>query len=405
MLESIIIEKKFKSVYLYNISFYSQLLADAILRYGEVKIEGFLVQMQPDRFFHLAKSGRLLLSETVLRCLVMDEDGSVFFEGIPVIYYKCMRDDFCGYILYPDDVESRVYDKFFSERQKENTHFINVKQESVLIDSIVVKNKLMEHNVEVDESASYLVLKGMKILNPWKLDVKEYIQYGASFFFESYDLLFPSLFNDYANISEGPYEFDAVQLEEGDMVFDCGANIGIFSSYALFKGCDVRAFEPMPTEQAFLEQNMKGYKGGEIVSVAVSNESGQCTMKISEQSGATASMNLMDEDGKEKPVLPWSEEPDKELKVDMMTIDEYVVKEGINRVDFIKADIEGAERYMLMGAKKVLQQFSPKLAICTYHLKDDKEILERLILEANPNYIVMHKWKKLFAYVPEKNNL
>ncbi|MDF2530903.1 MAG: methyltransferase FkbM family [Clostridia bacterium] len=49
----------------------------------------------------------------------------------------------------------------------------------------------------------------------------------------------------------------------------------------------------------------------------------------------------------------------------------------------------------------MLKNHAPKLAICTYHLPDDKEVLERLILEVNPNYQIIHKWKKLYAYVPK----
>ena len=57
---------------------------------------------------------------------------------------------------------------------------------------------------------------------------------------------------------------------------------------------------------------------------------------------------------------------------------------------------------MLAGAQETLRRFAPKLAICTYHLPDDKEVLEGLIKQANPDYIVTHRWKKLYAYVPEE---
>jgi hypothetical protein len=71
----------------------------------------------------------------------------------------------------------------------------------------------------------------------------------------------------------------------------------------------------------------------------------------------------------------------------------------LERVDFIKADIEGAEREMLKGAAHVLKTFAPKLAICTYHLPDDPEVLEQIIKEANPNYKIVHLRHKLFATV------
>lgn len=94
------------------------------------------------------------------------------------------------------------------------------------------------------------------------------------------------------------------------------------------------------------------------------------------------------------------------IEVQTTTIDQFVknMPGGGGRVDFIKADIEGAERYMLMGAKETLAKFAPKLALCTYHLKDDPQVMEKLILEANPNYIIEHRWQKLYAYVEKGNS-
>ncbi|GHT02537.1 hypothetical protein AGMMS50276_32490 [Synergistales bacterium] len=74
---------------------------------------------------------------------------------------------------------------------------------------------------------------------------------------------------------------------------------------------------------------------------------------------------------------------------------------GLTRVDFIKADIEGYERYMLKGAAKTLKKFAPKLAICTYHLPDDPEVLAGIIKEENPAYNIVQKRKKLYASAPK----
>ncbi|MDR2430923.1 MAG: FkbM family methyltransferase, partial [Candidatus Margulisbacteria bacterium] len=84
------------------------------------------------------------------------------------------------------------------------------------------------------------------------------------------------------------------------------------------------------------------------------------------------------------------------------TLDNFVAENHLRHVDFIKADIEGAERDLLKGATQTLKKFAPKLALCTYHLPDDKQVLEKLILDANPNYTVRHLRHKLFAAVINK---
>jgi hypothetical protein len=84
-------------------------------------------------------------------------------------------------------------------------------------------------------------------------------------------------------------------------------------------------------------------------------------------------------------------------KIKITALDNFVHEQKLERVDFIKSDIEGAERDMLKGARGVLKEFAPKLALCTYHLPDDPEVMEALIKDANPDYKVVHIRKKLFA--------
>ena len=62
-----------------------------------------------------------------------------------------------------------------------------------------------------------------------------------------------------------------------------------------------------------------------------------------------------------------------------VTVDDFVEREGIDHVDFIKMDIEGAEEHALNGAVETLRSFKPSLAISAYHRFGDLAIL--------PNYI------------------
>jgi FkbM family methyltransferase len=51
------------------------------------------------------------------------------------------------------------------------------------------------------------------------------------------------------------------------------------------------------------------------------------------------------------------------IEVPTMTLDEHAEKVGLNRLDFIKMDIEGAETAGLRGAKKTILRYRPKLAV------------------------------------------
>lgn len=61
-----------------------------------------------------------------------------------------------------------------------------------------------------------------------------------------------------------------------------------------------------------------------------------------------------------------------------------VVKGG--KITFIKMDIEGAEEKALLGARRIITEQKPKLAICVYHKPEDIIELPSLILGMRPDY-------------------
>ena len=54
-----------------------------------------------------------------------------------------------------------------------------------------------------------------------------------------------------------------------------------------------------------------------------------------------------------------------------LSIDDFVERNGIEKVDFIKMDIEGSEPRALRGAERTIRRFKPTLAIAIYHSMDD----------------------------------
>jgi FkbM family methyltransferase len=213
--------------------------------------------------------------------------------------------------------------------------------------------------------------------------------------------LFSCLLNDNYNkalveefdpfMMEGPYgyvdvcaDFDST-IKDSDVVIDAGAWIGDFSAYAVSKGAIVYAFEPVSEPYDILVKTAL-LNNNKIIPIkkALGNNDG--TLEIIVPKNAFSSSIYTLKGGKKE-------------TIEVMTLDEFVEKEAIKKVDFIKADVEGGERYLLMGAKKVLKEFNPKLAICTYHFPEDPELLEKIILEINPKYSIIHTRSKLFGMV------
>ena len=179
-----------------------------------------------------------------------------------------------------------------------------------------------------------------------------------------------------------------VTVESGDIVIDAGSWIGDFAAYASVKGAHVYAFEPEEKMFSYLQQTA-GLNGNITpVKKGLSDKSGKAELFSDDSSRASSMMN---ENAVHKALS----------EIEITTIDDFVRENNLPRVDFIKSDIEGFERRMLAGAQETLARFAPKLALCTYHLPDDPQVMAELILKANPKYNIVQKRMKLFASVPE----
>lgn len=246
--------------------------------------------------------------------------------------------------------------------------------------NIVMKNsvKMIEFNIN-----------GKIIYIPYPKNLEEL----SSLRFELLDLILPYMISDikdFKNISfnEGPYEYIGktidIRLNEGDTVLDLGANFGVFSAYAASKGCKVYAFEPMKgAVLKYLNKLKEIYKNLEVIEGAISNKVGFSKLIIDEKDFGGSFINKNTFQGE----LVFTD-----------TVDNYV-SNNLENIDFIKADIEGAECDMLEGARETLKYFHPKLSICKYHKLNDKKNIKKLILSANPNYVIESNWKKIYAEV------
>lgn len=183
------------------------------------------------------------------------------------------------------------------------------------------------------------------------------------------------------------YEHGDVALRPGDVIVDAGAFIGdtaVYFHHKLQGRCQVHSFELLDENLALLlhniERNGVGDDGIVINKLALADRSGD---EIAVASGASqGSTSMFGRAGGG-------------TRVQTVTLDDYVTRLQLPRVDFIKMDIEGAESLALAGARHTIAHFQPRLAICLYHQWNDVVTVPQAILATGVDYRFRFKWVQL----------
>lgn len=169
------------------------------------------------------------------------------------------------------------------------------------------------------------------------------------------------LINEQSPKSPHLYLTDSFTVENGSIVADFGAAEGIFSLNVIELVSKIYLFEPDSSWIEALEHTFK----------------------------------------------PWAEKVtivnkfvDRYVTANTITIDQYFSNV---KIDFIKADIEGAEMNMLIGASTTLASSDKlKVAITTYHKQEDFDYFSKL-LSSRYNFSIEHSYGYMLYFI--NNNL
>jgi FkbM family methyltransferase len=177
------------------------------------------------------------------------------------------------------------------------------------------------------------------------------------------------------------YYHPLVHVHPGDVVIDCGAHIGGFTRVALREGAKlVVAVEPERANLLAFRRNFeKEMKTGmvKLVSKGIWDAVGRLSLHLS----AVGDSHSV--------VIPQSKGTDESIEV--TTIDALVAGLNLSRVDFIKMDIEGAERKALHGSRQTLLRYHPRLAISSYHVAGDPAAICAIVWQTCGDYYAVSK--------------
>lgn len=153
----------------------------------------------------------------------------------------------------------------------------------------------------------------------------------------------------------------AVMCDEGAQIVDVGANIGCtalaLSQIAGDSG-RVVAIEPVPRTFSHLSRNVRDVPNIFLQNFALGGISGTVTMQGNDNnlSGAFVADQFKTNHSGHFTV-----------NVPVRTIDEAIQSFGIDRLDFIKIDVEGFELDVLEGATESLRRYKPRVVLEMNH--------------------------------------
>ncbi|MCB9173002.1 MAG: FkbM family methyltransferase [Flavobacteriales bacterium] len=161
----------------------------------------------------------------------------------------------------------------------------------------------------------------------------------------------------------GRWEKDSLLLwsrlcEKSDVIFDIGANTGVYSliAKAVNKNNNVYAFDPVKRVYEKLVQNIelnnydiKPYQ------IALSNNTGVAKIYDTDSEhtySVTVNKNLNTTKSKVT-----------EIDIETLRLDEFIPLNNINKIDLMKIDVETHEPEVLEGMGKYLRNYKPTLLI------------------------------------------
>jgi len=162
------------------------------------------------------------------------------------------------------------------------------------------------------------------------------------------------------------YETKETPITKDDTVVDCGAGVGTFTISAAQKGKKVYAIEPFKESIEPLKLTFAGNKKVVIIPYAVGEKTDLLYMN-----GGVFGTDIQ--------TIKTS------FPVKVTTIDKLFFEKG-RKITYLKADLEGFEMQMLRGARKTIKNYKPKIAITTYHKKNDHIYICNYLKKLNPQY-------------------
>ncbi|KAB0670419.1 FkbM family methyltransferase [Oryzomonas sagensis] len=191
------------------------------------------------------------------------------------------------------------------------------------------------------------------------------------------------------------FDIPEMVVKTGDVVMDCGTCEGYFTRKALESGAGkVYCIEPGTAIVRCLYKTFESEIQGNRVSIhpcLIGDENKSVEFYDNFSDPTIGQISRKSEAGRHNGYIK---------NVQMVTVDEFCLTNTIDKVDFIKVDIEGGEVGLVVGAEKTIKRHRPNLAIAVYHAAENANLIVDFIEKLSVGYEIRVKGIVDFAGVP-----
>ena len=270
--------------------------------------------------------------------------------------YKCLE---YFYNLLEDITEKQLYLKMIVSKLLGPVYVTVQEKEKYILSRDIFDDLLVDNSIRQLQS----VTRKLKFYNLSKLgyDIKVY---GARALLDKL-------------VIHSQYSYKDCKVERGDFVIDAGGCWGdtslIFSSIVGNKG-KIFTFEFFDDNLNILKENFSR------------NKNLSENIILTEQPLYNKSNEILYLNHACADITTLTENKNNLNRYKTICIDDFVGKNKVEKIDFIKMDIEGCELKALQGAINTLKKYKPKLAIAAYHKYEDYYEIPKFLNELNIGY-------------------
>ena len=287
----------------------------------------------------------------------------LFVKEKCINYFNWFKDNYNSleyfYNLLEDEEEKQLYLKMTVSKLLGPVYITEPEKEKYIHSRDTFDNLLIDDSIKQLQS----VTRKLKFYDLSKLgyDIK---LYGARALLDKL-------------VVHNQYSYKDCKVKENDFVIDAGGCWGdtslLFSSKAGKQG-KIFTFE-------FFEDNLNVLKENLYHNKKLAENISLIEQPVYNKSNEILYLNHACAD-----ITTLTENKNNLQQYKTISIDDFVKDNKIEKIDFIKMDIEGCELKALQGAINTLKKYKPTLAIAAYHKYEDYYEIPKFLNELNTGY-------------------